>query len=133
MHCSGFQNTCHCTQAKNESCSTHAKKARVPNAEISITETPGKANFGCTPIDLIYLQQNTRERILARSSHKVKGTEHENTQGPAGQVLGGRCDSRTSRVSHPPKSVIETVICRLRFVTCPGKNCDLPRVVLQKL
>jgi len=31
--------------------------------------------------------------------------------------------SRTSRVSHPPKSVIQSVIWRLRFVTCPGKNC----------
>ena len=57
---------------------------------------------------------------------------HENRQGP-GQVLGGRCDFRTSRVSHPPKIVIQTVIWRLRFVTCPGKNCDLPGVVLQKL
>jgi len=54
-------------------------------------------------------------------------------QGRAGQVLGARCDFRTSRVSHPPKSVIQTVIWRLRFVTCPGKNCDSPRDVLQKL
>ena len=61
-----------------------------------------------------------------------KGCWHENRQGP-GQVLGGRCDFRTSWVSHPPKSVIQTVIWRLCFVTCPGKNCDLPWVVLQKL
>lgn len=56
----------------------------------------------------------------------------ENSQGP-GQVLGGRCDSRTSRLSHPPKSVIQTVIWQVRFVTCPAKNCDLAWDALRKV
>ena len=113
------------------------KMARVPNPQTQRQEwnchgNPGRKQISDAPSGSRVHLHLILNLITRSEQPQRKGCQHENKQGP-GQVLGGRCDFRTSPVSHLPKSVIESVIWRLRFVTCPGKNCDLPRVVLQKL
>ena len=103
---------------------TCTKKA-IPN-----TKT-GRELYGNYREDKFQMLLNLFTRLINKGEDgyeqpQRKGCWHETRQGQPGQVLGGRCDFRTSRVSHPPKSVMQTVIWRLRFVTCPGENCDLP-------
>ena len=83
-------------------------------------ENSGKTNFGHTkwrPSSSIYeIYEGSTYNLFTKGEgedgHEGKGRvpEQEGMQGRAGQVLGARCDFRTSRVSHPPKSVIQTVI-----------------------